>query len=267
MTTERETLTPLEFSALSTSEFVLGHVKPGRRLLDVGFGQASILSNLAKGGLNVIGVEKDQDKVEAALKLGLDVVHADFKTLGADQFEPFDAILFSRVLHHMEPLRHTVGNILKLLKGDGLILVEDFCYERVDARTCSWLFPIARMLAEKHNDNGHHAWLTSLDLLSCESPEAFVQEALSTWQVHHEEKHHIAPFEHIKSVMSDEFDFLFEQRVPYLFRYLCDLLPDTADGGTTARQLAHWEAALAETGAIAPIGIRLVATRPSEEEV
>lgn len=266
MTLERENLTPKEFSALSTTEFVLNHIKPGRRLLDVGFGQASILKNLVAGGVNVIGIDKNEELVENAIKLGLDVVHADFKQLSPDQLEPFDAILFSRVLHHMEPLRETVGNILKLLKPDGIILVEDFCYERVDERTCAWLFGLAKMLVDQYgNDGDHHDWLTSIDLLSSESPESFAQEAVSTWLLHHEEKHHIAPFEHVKSILSDEFDFTEEQRVPYLFRYLCDLLPDTISGGNSARYLAHWEAAMAETGAIAPIGIRLVATRPLEE--
>ena len=172
-----------------------------------------------------------------------------------------------RVLHHLEPLRAALKHTEKLLKKEGMVIVEDFSYERVDERTCAWLFPLAKMIYDSTIKEGvkpgehiyRHPWIHESGVADADNPEQYVQKSLDVWRRHHEEKHHIAPFEHIKSVMQDSFDFELEARVPYLFRYLCDLLPDTTEGGTRARELAFWEAALAETGAIAAVGVRLVA--------
>lgn len=271
MATKNKSLTPTQFAALSTSDYVEGHLEPGARILDVGAGHGYIAANLAKAGFQVTALEKGEKGLATLKKLkvkGLTVMDGDFNEQTAESLHGrFDAILFSRVLHHLEPLRGTLKLTEGLLKKEGVVIVEDFSYERVDERTCAWLFPLAKMLHDSTVKEGaaaaqhlyRHPWIHEMGVAEAESPEAYVHQSLAVWRRHHEEKHHIAPFEHIKSVMQDSFTFELESRVPYLFRYLCDLLPDTAEGGMTAREMAYWEAALAETGAIAAVGVRLVA--------
>ncbi|MBK9201424.1 MAG: methyltransferase domain-containing protein [Candidatus Obscuribacter sp.] len=280
MKSEKANLTPVEFNALSTCQFVTANCPKKASILDVGVGNGQIALNLTKQGMSVTAVDLDAKAIAHAREAGITALEQDFKTLRREdiekalpaaiggksakpaKFEGFDVILFSRVLHHLEPLRATVDATLELLKPNGIILVEDFCYERVEKRTCAWLFPLAQMLLQNSpNKEPHFRWLAQRRIAESASIEEFVNESLKLWQQHHEEKHHIAPFEHVKSVLSDHFEFVEEIRVPYLFRYFAEFLPDTASGGEKLSDLAHWEAALAETGAIAPVGVRMIAKR------
>ncbi|MBX9937941.1 MAG: class I SAM-dependent methyltransferase [Candidatus Obscuribacterales bacterium] len=256
-------LTPFEFQQQSTSDFAAQHLKPKAAILDVGAGSGQIAKNLYQKGFQVTALDR---KLGNEVK-GLKFIEGDFLETSELKEEKFDALLFSRVMHHLVPLRQTSARARSLLKEKGKIIIEDFSYERVDERTCAWLFPLAALLYDRYQINDRHAWLCSsrggLSLFDADSPEDYVRQALEVWRRHHEEKHHIAPFEHIKSVLDDDYVVEMEARVPYLFRYLCDLLPDTTDGGIEAAKLAHWEAALAESGAIAPVGVRIVATLKS----
>lgn len=279
MKSAKANLTPSEFNALSTCQFVTGNCPKKASILDVGVGNGQIALNLIKEGMSVTAIDLDAKAIQKAKAAGINAIEHDFKSLRrADiehamsssatkaaksaQFEGFDVILFSRVLHHLEPLRATVDATLELLKPGGIILVEDFCYERVEERTCAWLFPLAQLLYDNSpNKEPHFHWLAQRRIAESASIEEFVKGSLKLWQQHHEEKHHIAPFEHVKSVLSDHFEFVEEIRVPYLFRYFAEFLPDTASGGEKLSDIAHWEAALAETGAIAPVGVRMIARR------
>ncbi|MBK8220362.1 MAG: class I SAM-dependent methyltransferase [Candidatus Obscuribacter sp.] len=253
-------LTPEQFQARSTSNFAAQYLPAGARVLDVGVGSGMIAKNLMDGGFKLEAVDIDPVRVKEAEALGIKARVCDFKDLKG---EPYDAILFSRVLHHLQPLRTNIDTTIKMLKPSGLVIVEDFSYERVDSRTCAWLFPLAKMLKDRQEPQAgqasRHSWLSEQAVSQASSPEEYARQALHSWRHHHEDKHNITPFEHIKSVMQDNFRFLLDARVPYLFRYLADLLPHTIDGGKLACELAHWEAALAESGAIAPVGVRLVA--------
>lgn len=271
-------LTPFEFQQQSTSDFAATHLKAKATILDVGAGSGQIAKNLCQKGFKVTALDRKFEDEAANLKTvkGLKLIEGDFLAVSELKEEKFDALLFSRVLHHLVPLRQTSARARSLLKEKGKIIIEDFSYERVDERTCAWLFPLAALLLDRYRldryrlnreedkPGNRHAWLCpprgGLSILDSNSPEVYVRQALEAWRRHHEEKHHIAPFEHIKSVLDDDYVVEMEARVPYLFRYLCDLLPDTTDGGIEAAKLAHWEAALAESGAIAPVGVRIVAT-------
>ncbi len=84
---------------------------------------------------------------------------------------------------------------------------------------------------------------------------------MTLWRKHHEADHHVISFERVKNSLLDHFDIISEQSVPYLFRYLCDLLPATKAGAQQAEQIYQWEREQADAGGIEMCGARLIARK------
>src|SRR2546421_485475 len=113
-----------------TLDFVQQHLPqaPGR-LLEVGCGSGELSALLQKAGHHVIALDSDAAMIEQARQLGIDArvaVWPDFEEAR------FDAILFTRSLHHITDLPGAVSQAHRLLAPGGTLLVEDFAYETID---------------------------------------------------------------------------------------------------------------------------------------
>jgi hypothetical protein len=84
----------------------------------------------------VTAVDDDPDMVESARRLGVD---AHVCRWPAWRGGPYDAVLFTRSLHHMHDLDAAVAAAGAALAPAGRILVEDFAFAEADAATTRWL--------------------------------------------------------------------------------------------------------------------------------
>src|SRR5207247_2535935 len=93
----------------------------------------------------------------------------------------FDAVLFTRSLHHIHPLDEAVRHAADCLANGGRIIVEDFAYECADEQTLRW-FKSAIHLLEAAS-----ALVMSDEFLDKVLSKT---EALNTWRENHERELH-----------------------------------------------------------------------------
>ena len=98
------------------------HVKPPGRVLDIGCNTGAFLSAAQERGWEPYGVDIGSWAVEFARARGLDVFHG---TLEEAHFPDayFDAVFCSAVLEHLPDPKHSLLEIHRVLKKDGILFV------------------------------------------------------------------------------------------------------------------------------------------------
>lgn len=96
--------------------------KPGR-ILDVGCGKGWTLLELKKAGWEVFGTELSVTSAWSARKMGLDVHEGDITEAGLPEGS-FDMITAWHVLEHLNDPAEMLSRMPRLLKDDGLLVVE-----------------------------------------------------------------------------------------------------------------------------------------------
>src|SRR5690242_10557526 len=86
------------------------------RILEVGCGTGELATCLLNDGYSVVAIDCDRESVAAAQQLGLDARVAIWPDFDDGQF---DAVLFTRSLHHIYPLDQSVVRTAKTLAGRG----------------------------------------------------------------------------------------------------------------------------------------------------
>src|SRR4029453_3344816 len=87
----------------------------------------------------------------------------------------FDAVLFTRSLHHIHPLDEAVRHAADSLIEGGVIIGEVFAYESTDEKTLRWFGSAIRILE-------------AANLLAEDDPLLAKQETLKAWRQSHEEE-------------------------------------------------------------------------------
>src|SRR5690348_16683446 len=103
---------PVDVATNDTLNFVQAHLPPGPlRILEIGCGKGEVALELKRLGHKVIALDADADSVEQARRAGVDARLARWHN-----FEDalFDAILFTRSLHHITPLAPAVDQTRRL---------------------------------------------------------------------------------------------------------------------------------------------------------
>ncbi|MFY9825559.1 MAG: class I SAM-dependent methyltransferase [Thermoanaerobaculia bacterium] len=238
------TVLPLDLPTHQTFEFVKRFLSGSRRVLEVGCGDGRLAVKLRETGHEIVGVELSAEAVRSARAAGLDVRQADFLSF---EEEPFDAILFTRSLHHVARLTAAVTRAWELLKPAGLLLAEEFAVEEADPPTAAWFYQVQASLA------------AAQALLQAPSPGP--ADPLARWELDHL---HTPPLAHGRAMLSavaDRFDFLSVERASYLYRTFCGKLRGDAEGWRLANQIFETEERLVGEGALRPVGLRFVARR------
>lgn len=112
-------------------ERVVAEVFPGRaagdvRVLDVGCGNGSQLAlPLARRGFQVTGVDVDGPSIEHANRLAAALPNASFLCQDVSELEtePFDVVILSEVLEHMEEPRELLAASVRRLAEGGVVVV------------------------------------------------------------------------------------------------------------------------------------------------
>ena len=139
--------------------FALRATEGRRRVLDVGCGYGTIALELARAGHEVTALDSSEEACTVARRTlaGVEatVIHAAF---GADELHEgsFDAIRFGRSLHHMDDVGAAAERAALLLAPGGVVVIDEFCAERIDRATASWLASITASLHEGRRAGGRH---------------------------------------------------------------------------------------------------------------
>jgi SAM-dependent methyltransferase len=248
---------PLQFAASYTADFIAASIPvTSRTLLDVGCGDGLITRQLQLRGYDVVAVDSSLKGVERARKNGVDAIHCKL-----EEFDhlPFEGIYMSRALHHMPPLKETLSKIGKLLTDDGTLVIEDFGFDLANEAACDWLFEQShKVLAERSEPiqcEFHHEWLHT----QIKSPG----DPYAIWKDRYITEHQLWSSSQMVSALEEYFSVHSQTKVPYLFRFICDLLPGTEAGARRAREIFASEQNLIDKSAIAAVGLRLVVSKRS----
>jgi len=94
-----------------------------RKVLEIGCGMGRALSWFKEFGADVTGIEPSDYACQIARQRGIMVINGYFDEREID--EQFDVIYIEQVLSHIPDFLHTLIKAKKLLKDDGLIMIEE----------------------------------------------------------------------------------------------------------------------------------------------
>lgn len=124
------------------------HLPANARVLEIGCGQGLLLRLLEEAGLQVSGIEPSHAATEIARAAGLKVTTGYF-TSAASLQGPFDAVVVSHVLEHIERPEKFLAEVIAAAPGALLLLVQANWRGWVPRKTKSLWHAWAE---------GHHYW-------------------------------------------------------------------------------------------------------------
>jgi len=202
-------LTVLDFTAFTLSQLS----SPPQRVLEVGCGhEGGIAPALAEAGYDVLAIDPEAPAGPLYRRVSLE----ELEDAGT-----FDAVVASRVLHHVDPLGPALDKLAQLAPA---LILDEFAWNHMDGPTVDWY-------------ESQHRLLVAAGMEPKGPPD------LGEWRARHAGLH---PYETLRAELDARYDTnLFEWR-PYLYRWL---------EGPASEAL---ESALIDAGAIRPIGLRYV---------
>src|SRR5438094_6001206 len=238
---------PSDVPTRETLKFLESHIPVGARILEVGCGEGQVARELLKHGYHVSGVDSDPEVIARAQARGVPAVVASWPKF-ASSF-PFDAIAFTRSLHHINPLGEAIVRARQLLNTGGLLLIEDFALEEVDEATVHWFVKALRSEQGKASINPIADQLAT-KLLSA-------SDVMQTWR--RNRAHDLHSFAAMNEAIAARFVVRETQSVPYFYRYLVPVLSTTSQAASFVDEVFHHESVLGVRGAIVLLGRRIVA--------
>lgn len=235
---------PIDFFNEDTLDFVLQNINPaGLRILEVGCGSGEFALELKKRGAFITALDTDEKAIELAKEKGLDARKENVLSFFDDLF---DAVIFTRSLHHIHELDEALERAWKLLKPRGKILIEDFDLDNVDYGTVRWYYDILYFLNE--------AGLT-------ENQKPYIDNPLQEWDNDHHHDPALNTGEKMLKNIEKVFQNIEKHRVPYLFRSIGGAIKNDAAGYNLVQTLRQIENGLINNNLILPNGLRIVAEK------
>lgn len=235
---------PIDVPTRETASFIGSHVTPGATVLEVGCGEGHVALELVRRGYQVTGLDSDRDVVVRARARGVDAVQATWPGYDGGRV---NAIAFTRSLHHINPLHAAIEQAHELLKPEGTLLVEDFAFDEMNPATIQWFLQVLRSPTGRAlivPTTGEFA----TTLLAADDPVA-------AWLHDHAHELHTAPA--MMAAVSEHFALNPVPSVPYLYRYLLPVLPETAEAAAFVDAVFNAEARAAQRGQILWLGRRI----------
>lgn len=243
---------PADLARDDTLAFVRDQLgKRKARILEVGCGKGAFALGLVALGHVVVGIDRSANAVAALRRAGFRAVHGDFlgdlpRELAAG---PFDAVVFTRSLHHIHDLEGALERAHGLLVPGGRLLLEEFALESMDRATATWFQGTRAALGVA----GRHA-----------GQARSTAEPLDAWREEHAHEPPLHEGRAMIAAVRRRFRSVVVERVPYLYRYFCDALAASARGHAVARAVRDMEERLVKAGVLVPIGLRVVARRSGD---
>ena len=239
---------PSDVPTRETLKFLESHIPVGATILEVGCGEGEVACELLKRGYHVSGLDSEPEVVASAQAHGVPAVVASWPKFASSV--SFDAIAFTRSLHHISLLGEAIARARELLNPGGLLLIEDFALEEVDEATVHWFVKALRSEQGKASINPIADQLAT-KLLSA-------SDVMQTWR--RNRAHDLHSFAAINEAIAARFVVRETQSVPYFYRYLVPVLPTTSQAASFIDEVFQQESVLGKSGEIVLLGRRMVAS-------
>jgi 2-polyprenyl-3-methyl-5-hydroxy-6-metoxy-1,4-benzoquinol methylase len=244
---------PIDVPTRETVMFLASHIPAGAEILEIGCGEGLVACQLFKRGYRVTGLDSDPALIGKAQNRGVPAVVGSWPEF--DRSASFDAIAFTRSLHHINPLLQAVGRARELLSPMGSLLIEDFAYEEADEATIGWFVKLLHSKQGVALINPAASQLVTELLSSTDSMDA--------WQ--HNHGHDMHSIRTMNEAIDKYFVVREARSVPYLYRYLVPVLAETSEAAAFVSEAFQEEMLLGERNEAILLGRRIVASpHPSE---
>ncbi len=213
----------------------------------MGCGEGHVAAELALRGYRLTGVDAEPESVVRAQERGVHAVSASWPDFDSP---PLDAVVFTRSLHHINPLDQAVDRARELLRPMGCLLIEDFAFDEANEPTVIWLLKVLRSpQATAFIDPAAGGF--AADLLGSNNPVA-------AWRDNHD--HEVHTIAQMQRAIAVRFAISEAHSVPYLYRYLVPMLVKSAEAASFVDRVFREEMRLGEQAKLVLIGRRLVAS-------
>ena len=239
---------PTDVPTRETLMFLISRIPVGARILEIGCGEGRVACELLNRGYGVTGLDSDPEVVATAQARGVPAVVALWPKF--DSSVSFDAIAFTRSLHHINPLGEAIARARELLNTNGFLLIEDFAFDEVNEPMVAWFVQVLRSKQGKALINPIPNQLVT-ELLSA-------TDVMQTWRDNR--AHDLHSFTAMNEAIAAQFVVLETQSAPYLYRYLIPVLPETSAAASFVDEVFQQETILGNRGEIVFLGRRIVAS-------
>jgi SAM-dependent methyltransferase len=195
---------------------------PPARVLEVGCGEGKLARALADAGWDVLAIDPAAPEGPIFRRLKLEDV---------DEPGAFDAVVAVCSLHHVTNLEAGLDRIRGLLRPGGVLVLDEFAWDRLDGPTAEWFHGQQRVLVAA--GRLPHA-------------PASLDDCRREWEEEHVGLH---GYEAMRAALDERFAERSFEWLPYLYRLL---------DGVAGEAL---ERTLIEADAIQPMGFRYVGVR------
>ena len=217
-----------------TFAFVAAAIADRRRVLEVGAGNGELAARLQAAGHEVTAIDPHvHHPVYPVAPVGI----LDYAG------GPFDAVVFTRSLHHIGPLAEAVARARELLVPGGVLVLDELDVAAPDAATAGWYYDLQAILVAAGVYPAEH--LHGRDDLA----------PVARWQAEHAATPPLHPAAAMVAAVRAVFADVEVVRLPYLYRYLAHVLPSRPVAEAVRAAEAHGIAA----GALVAVGLRVTA--------
>lgn len=216
------------------------------RVLEVGCGTGALARRLGASGFEVTALDLAPSDPRPAR--GVTVVESDFLAFDA---EPFDAIVFSSSLHHINPLERAIAHAARLLVPSGLLVVDDFDLDAPDADTLRWYYEVQELLAA--------AGLYPSERIDPPVGTHPGDDLVARWRGGHTHEPPLHTGSQMRLAISEWFAIRELRMTDFLHRYIGKGLPQDERGASIAAHLAATERKKIGEGSLTPVGLRVLA--------
>jgi SAM-dependent methyltransferase len=216
-------------------------------VLEVGAGDGAVSLALEARGYSVAALDESFD-APGGDRERVRWIENDF--LAFDGARAFDAVLFTRSLHHMVPLDRALDRALDALRPGGLLVAEEFAYDRVNLPTARWFYDLESVLA-------------ATGILAPGEGTGAEGNPLGRWRREHAHEPPLATGHAILAAARERFELAPVEEAPYLYRYFCERLEESERGRRTAERILALETRLVRERDVAAAGIRFTGTAPA----
>lgn len=239
---------PSDVPTRETLKFLLSSV-PGRAtILEVGCGEGHVAAELLKRGYRVTGLDSDPKLIARAQARGIPAFVASWPEFNKNA--SFDAVAFTRSLHHINPLSEAILRARELLNPKGLFLIEDFAPDDINEATVHWFVKVLR------SEQAKALIILLEDQIVTELLCA--TDVMQKWrQIRGQGLHSFAL---MSEAIAEQFLIRENQSVPYFYRYLIPVLPNTSAAASFIDKIFQEETFLSQRGEIVALGRRIIAS-------